>query len=65
MKYDSWSDFKFFVVGASLAAGRSIWVGDDGQDNKYIKTLSDTGESGNEVRTVAREVDGVAQIIRR
>lgn len=36
MKYDSWDDFKFFIVGASIASGRSFWTG--GTDtNKRLK----------------------------
>ena len=27
MKVDSWDDFRYFVMGASIASGRVFWVG--------------------------------------
>ena len=36
MKYDSWTDFKYFVMGASIAAGRVFWVGEEGTTNKHL-----------------------------
>ena len=41
LKYDSWDDFMYFVVGASLAAGRVFWVGSEGASNKALKNESD------------------------
>lgn len=41
LKYDSWDDFMYFVVGASLAAGRVFWVGSEGDSNKALKNESD------------------------
>lgn len=40
LKYDSWDDFMYFVVGASLAAGRVFWVGSEGGTNKALKNES-------------------------
>ena len=34
MKYDSWDDFFYFILGASIASGRSFWVGENGGSNK-------------------------------
>lgn len=36
MKYDSWDDFIYFIVGASIASGRVFWVGEDGNTNKGL-----------------------------
>ena len=36
MKYDSWDDYIYFIIGASIASGRMFWVGDDGKTNKGL-----------------------------
>lgn len=36
LKYDSWDDFLYFIIGASIASGRVFWVGEDGETNKYL-----------------------------
>ena len=36
MKYSSWDDYKWFVLGASLASSGVLWSG-KGQSNKEIK----------------------------
>lgn len=36
MKYDSWDDFLYFIIGASIASGRVFWVGEEGETNKYL-----------------------------
>lgn len=36
MKYDSWSDYKWFVLGAALTSSKIFWEG-TGESNKQIK----------------------------
>lgn len=45
LKYDSWDDYFYFVVGASLAAGRVFWVGSEGDSNKQLKNNSNNNVS--------------------
>lgn len=37
MKYDSWDDYKWFLLGAALASSKVFWTG-DGNSNKHLKT---------------------------
>lgn len=41
MKYDTWEDFRFFILGASIAAGRTFWT-NTGESNKSTKVKSAT-----------------------
>ena len=36
MKVDSWDDFRYFVMGASIASGRVFWVGGNADTNKKL-----------------------------
>lgn len=40
MKYDTWNDYFYFIVGASLASGRQFWTGDSdsGQNKKLVNS---------------------------
>ena len=40
MKYDSYDDYIYFIMGASIASGRVFWVGEDGNTNKGLKDTS-------------------------
>lgn len=44
VKYDSFDDYFFFILGASIAAGRSIWV-DKGASTKYLKASVNSEKS--------------------
>lgn len=45
MKYDSYDDFKFFILGASITSGRVFWVGEEGNTNKSVScSLSNDGK---------------------
>ena len=37
MKYDSWSDYKWFLFGAALTGSKVLWAG-EGTSNKQLKT---------------------------
>ena len=37
MKYDSWDDYKWFILGAALASSKIFWTG-EGNSNKQLKT---------------------------
>jgi hypothetical protein len=37
LKYDSYDDYIYFIMGASIASGRIFWVGEDGKTNKGLK----------------------------
>lgn len=54
MKYDSYSDFIYFIMGASIASGRVFWVGDEGSTNKKIKTNTEISSSISKDGNVAR-----------
>lgn len=34
MKYDSWDDYFYFIIGLSVSSGRNFWVG--GTENSNI-----------------------------
>lgn len=54
MKYDSYNDFMYFIMGASIASGRMFWVGEEGSTNKKIKSDSELISSVSKDGTVAR-----------
>lgn len=54
MKYDSYNDFMYFIIGASIASGRMFWVGEEGSTNKKIKSDSELISSVSKDGTVAR-----------
>ena len=54
MKYDSYNDFIYFIMGASIASGRMFWVGEDGSTNKKIRSDSELISSVSKDGTVAR-----------
>ena len=54
MKYDSYNDFMYFIMGASIASGRMFWVGEDGSTNKKIRSDSELISSVSKDGTVAR-----------
>lgn len=37
MKYDSWDDYKWFILGAALTSSKVFWTG-EGDSNKQLKT---------------------------
>lgn len=37
MKYDSWTDYKWFLLGAALTSSKVFWAG-EGNSNKQLKT---------------------------
>lgn len=37
MKYDSWSDYKWFLLGAALTSSKVFWT-NEGNSNKQLKT---------------------------
>ena len=50
MKYDSWDDFFYFIMGASIASGRRFWVGENAATNKwneYSEESIETSKSKN------------------
>lgn len=53
MKYDSFDDFFFFVVGASIASGRTFWAGKNTPTNKYLV------DTDNKVSISVSEANGV------
>lgn len=61
MKYDSYNDFKYFIMGASIASGRMFWVGEEGSTNKGIKTdkeiISSISKDGNVAKLSMRTGD--------
>lgn len=54
MKYDSYNDFIYFIMGASIASGRMFWVGEEGSTNKKIRSNSELISSVSKDGTVAR-----------
>ena len=54
MKYDSYNDFMYFIMGASIASGRMFWVGEKGSTNKKIRSNSELISSISKDGTVAR-----------
>ena len=54
MKYDSYNDFIYFIMGASIASGRMFWVGEEGSTNKKIRSDSELISSVSKDGTVAR-----------
>lgn len=54
MKYDSYNDFMYFIIGASIASGRMFWVGEEGSTNKKIRSDSELISSVSKDGTVAR-----------
>ena len=54
MKYDSYNDFMYFIMGASIASGRMFWVGEEGSTNKKIRSDSELISSISKDGTVAR-----------
>ena len=54
MKYDSYNDFMYFIMGASIASGRMFWVGEEGSTNKKIRSNSELISSISKDGTVAR-----------
>lgn len=54
MKYDSYNDFMYFIMGASIASGRMFWVGEEGSTNKKIRSDSELISSVSKDGTVAR-----------
>lgn len=37
MKYDSWEDYKWFILGAALTSSKVFWT-NKGNSNKQLKT---------------------------
>lgn len=59
LKYDSWDDFLYFIVGASIASGRVFWVGEDGKTNKGLndtETSASISRDGNVATLSVRRV---------
>ena len=54
MKYDSYNDFIYFIIGASISSGRMFWVGEEGSTNKKIRSDSELISSVSKDGTVAR-----------
>ena len=54
MKYNSYNDFMYFIMGASIASGRMFWVGEEGSTNKKIRSNSELISSVSKDGTVAR-----------
>ena len=54
MKYDSYNDFRYFVMGASIASGRMFWVGEEGSTNKGIKNNTEITSSVSKDGNVAK-----------
>lgn len=64
MKYDSWDDFIYFIIGASIASGRVFWVGEDGKTNKGLnstETSARISRDGNVATLSVRRVENNEQ----
>lgn len=51
MKYDSFDDVLYFIIGASIASGSVFWLGKEGRFNKELKEYID------EISPGIRELD--------
>lgn len=60
MKYDSWDDFIYFVIGASIASGRMFWVGDDGKTNKGLSNTETSAKISRDGKVATLSVRRVS-----
>lgn len=56
MKYDSYDEYFYFLLGASISSGREFWVGENTETNKSIKNENTTVTLNNNTDTVTIKV---------
>lgn len=56
MKYDSYNDYIYFIMGASIASGRGFWVGSEGDSNKNLKNTETIVSMSNNNRVARMSV---------
>ena len=57
MKYDSWEDYKWFLLGVAITSGAAVWK-KNGESNKKLKASVSDDESVISVTYTRRDNNG-------